>query len=110
MKTKHSDGWMAAVVAVACLALGVGCANFTTVQTDRRFDAEGKVTTEVSTRASARTFFAGKSALANWKATQSEESQGAEVGGLDQQVEGAGAEVSAIVQAVTSGVVSAMKP
>jgi len=71
-----------AVIAVtACL---VGCARFGTVQKDIRYE-NGQIAGEITTKASAYTLFSAKSDLARWKATQSEKSQGAEVGNLSQQ-------------------------
>jgi len=94
MKTKQNAVW--AVVMLACLAVS-GCANFSTVQTDRRFDESGNVTTEVTTKAKATTFFASKSSLANWKASQTEKTQGAEVGTLEQEASGTGKEMGEIL-------------
>jgi hypothetical protein len=62
-----------------------GCARFSTHQTDSRA-ADG--TTIVTTRATAYTLFTAKSQLANWKAEQSESTQGAEVGSLVQEASG----------------------
>ncbi len=68
---------------VAALLL-CGCARFSTTQTDLRYE-NGKPSTAITTRATAYTLFSSRSDLARWKATQSEKSQGAEVGGLSQQ-------------------------
>ena len=67
-------------VAVVAL-LSVGCARFSTKQTDVR---NGETTT-ITTKAQAWTLFQAKSELANWKAQQSEGEQGAEVGSLNQE-------------------------
>lgn len=77
------------IAAVACLALCAGCASFNTDQMDRRTketfpDGRIKETTEIRTQATARTAGDGNNALAKWKATQTEKSQGAEVGNLSQ--------------------------
>ena len=73
------------LILTACVAL-CGCARFGTTQKDIRYDPiTGKIATEVSTKAASYTLFSSKSDLAKWKATQSEKSQGAEVGGLSQQ-------------------------
>lgn len=61
-----------------------GCARFSTTQQDLRYDA-GQPTTAITTKASAFTLFSARSDLARWKASQTEKSQGAEVGGLSQQ-------------------------
>lgn len=103
MKTKL------AVTTMAILLL-VGCANFSTTQTDRRFNDDGTVSTEITTKAAARTFFAGKSALANWKATQTEKTQGAEVGKLDSEVSGVGTEIGTIIGTGIAAGVTALKP
>jgi hypothetical protein len=68
-----------AIIVIALLA--VGCARFSTTQTEVR---NGETTT-ITTKAQAWTFIQSKSSLANWKATQSEGNQGAEVGSLDQE-------------------------
>lgn len=73
------------VAILVCLT--VGCARFSTTQKDVRYDENGKKTTEVSTKAQAYTLFQGKSALAQWKASQTEGEQGAEVGGLNQSTD-----------------------
>lgn len=72
--------WMVLIATPLCLS---GCARFSTVQTERRYD-QGKLTAEITTRAASATFFEAKSSLAKWKATQTEKSQSAEVGGLSQ--------------------------
>jgi hypothetical protein len=69
-----------------------GCARFSTKQTDTRteYDETGKATatTSVTTVAKASTFLSAKSDLANWKAKQTETTQGAEVGNLSQSSSG----------------------
>jgi len=65
---------------IACAAL-CGCAHFTTKQEEVRNDA----TTTITTKVSAYTLFSSKSELAKFKATQSNASQSAEVGSLNQQ-------------------------
>jgi len=98
------------VISVGLLFLN-SCARFSTKQTDVRYDLEtGKPSTSITTKASAVTFFAGKSALSNWKAQQTEGEQGAEVGQLDTEVTEAGTQLSVILEAVAKGVVEGMKP
>lgn len=79
---------MAAILAVALASLCLqGCASFSTVQTDisTTKDKDGNPTTRtITTKAKASTFFESKSTLATWKATQTDKSQGATVGGLEQ--------------------------
>jgi len=70
------------LLAAACLLAFTGCARFSTTQKDIR-NEDG--TTTVTTRASAYTLFSSRSDLARWKASQTEKTQGAEVGGLSQQ-------------------------
>ena len=63
-----------------------GCASFSTEQTDKSVDANGMERT-ITTKAKASTFVASKSALANWKASQTDKTQGATVGSLNQDTE-----------------------
>lgn len=69
-----------------------GCSTFTTEQKDKSYAQITNGTTvasvplrEVSTTAKARTFWDSKSALANFKATQTDKSQNATVGSLNQE-------------------------
>lgn len=102
---------MKALLTIGTLvALSTGCARFSTTQTDIRYDDQGKPATAITTKATASTFFAGKSTLANWKAAQASESQTAEVGQLDSEVAGVGDQLSVIVQAVAEGVSKGLKP
>jgi len=71
---------------VACL-LG-GCANFKTKQSDTSItDTNGITTRTIITEAKATTFIASSSSLASFKATQTDKSQGASVGSLNQNAE-----------------------
>lgn len=83
MKTKIT-------VALIALAL-VGCARFSTKQTDMSYDESGKPQRSVTTRASAYTVFSANSKLAQWKASQTDKTQGATVGGLEQSSTGTNA-------------------
>lgn len=74
------------------LALLTGCAQFSTQQRDIRKATDGQVT-EITTTVSARTFGTSKSTLANFKATQTDKSQGANVGNLAQESSGTNAVV-----------------
>lgn len=65
------------------LAFSAGCARFSTKQTEVREDEK----TTITTKATSYTLFQGSSALTNWKAEQSEGSQGAEVGSLTQETQ-----------------------
>lgn len=85
-----------------------GCARFSTVQTDRSYtDACGNEVREITTKAKATTFFDARSALANFKATQTDKSQSASVGALNQ--EAYGTNVAKLVEAVATGVVQGLK-
>lgn len=68
----------------------VGCASFSTTQTDLSYE-DGKPQRQITTRASASTFFTSKSQLANFKATQTDKTQGASVGSLTQEASGTNA-------------------
>lgn len=68
-----------------------GCARFTTQQVERRYNSEGKITTEITTTVGASTLFDADSKLTNFKATQTEKSQGASVGTLDSSSSGTNA-------------------
>jgi hypothetical protein len=87
-----------------------GCSTFRTTQEDSRTNEKTGETTTVKTSVSSTTFFDSRSALANFKATQTEKSQGAAVGSLNQEssatntvnlIEGVvGAAVNAAVKSV----------
>lgn len=93
---------------VLCALAMSGCARFSTTQTDTRNETE----TTITTKASAWTFFDSKSALATWKATQSEKSQGASVGGLSQESSGTNAVnlIEAVARGAIKGASEAMVP
>lgn len=69
------------------IAIGLsGCASFTTTQTDvSSYDNEGRTTRTITTKATATTLFESKSALANFKASQTDKTQAASVGSLNQE-------------------------
>lgn len=76
-----------------------GCmARFSTVQIDERTNLKTSEKTKITTRASAWTINTAKSDLAKWKASQTERSQGAEVGGLKQ--DSGGTNAVAIIKAI----------
>ena len=78
--------------AVLLIAVLTGCAHFSTLQTDRFYDSEtGKLAGEKTTRAASYTFFDSKSALTAFKASQTDKTQGASVGGLAQEAYGTNA-------------------
>jgi len=74
---------MKTIALLAVVAL-CGCAHFTTKQTDVR---NGETTT-ITTKVTGWTFFDSKSQLANFKASQTEKTQGASVGSLTQESSG----------------------
>lgn len=63
----------------------VGCARFSTKQTDLSYDKQGNPLRTITTRATSTTFFESKSSLANFKASQTDKSQNATVGSLNQE-------------------------
>jgi hypothetical protein len=78
-----------ALLCVPVLAASVmaGCARFKTTQVDERKNPNGESTT-ISTTVSASTLWTSRSQLANFKAAQTEKSQGASVGSLSQESSG----------------------
>jgi hypothetical protein len=74
------------VILIGLMALS-GCARFTTTQTDISYE-EGKPVRAVTTRAAAVTLFEAKSALAQFKASQTDKTQTATVGSLNQETTG----------------------
>ena len=78
------------ILAIGMISL-CGCARFTTTQEELRYDDKGKIAGRITTRAGSFTFFDSKSALANFRATQSEKTQSAQVGSLNQQAYGTNA-------------------
>lgn len=90
----------ALVVAVAF----TGCARFYTDQTDTTTVApDGTETRTIKTKAAGTTFAAGKQALAGWKATQTDKTQGASVNGLGQE-----SDASNLTKALGEGVAAAL--
>ena len=94
------------------LLLGSGCSSFRTTQTDARYNEKTGETTTITTKASSFTFFDSKSSLAKWKATQSEKSQGAEVGGLEQETSGTNTIdlIRALAEGAVMGAAKSIKP
>lgn len=70
------------------VAMVVGCARFQTTQTDTSYE-KGVPLRTITTKATATTFFEAKSALASFKATQTDKTQSASVGALNQESGGA---------------------
>lgn len=71
-------------IMLVAILLSVGCARFSTQQTDISY-AEGKPTRQITTKATSKTFFESKSSLTSFKATQTDKSQSATVGSLNQE-------------------------
>lgn len=61
-----------------------GCARFSTYQADNRYEA-GKLAGKIETKATSFTLFSSKSRLTQFHASQTEKTQSAKVGTLDQQ-------------------------
>jgi hypothetical protein len=74
-------------VPVLAVSVMAGCARFKTTQIDERKAPNGESTT-ISTHVSASTLWTSRSQLANFKASQTEKSQGASVGSLSQESSG----------------------
>lgn len=91
---------------LALIIAAGGCAHFTTTQHDDSYESGKKVRT-ISTKASAYTFWEAKSALANFKATQSDKTQGASVGTLNQ--EASTTNLTGQLEAVVK-IINALKP
>ena len=97
------------ILTILLLALLLtGCARFKTTQTDVSYE-EGKPSRAITTEASAITFAASKSALAQWKATQSDKTQGASVGSLEQESD-ASKLLDAVIQAAVKAGAASVKP
>lgn len=110
-KVDNAIGWaiwaavMTLLFVMVCLS---GCARFSTVQTDYTYGydaAKGKqyAIRKIRTKAAAATFFEAKSSLATWDAEQTDSTQGATVGNLNQ--EATSTNLAPIVEAVAEGVV-----
>lgn len=91
-------------------ALLTGCATFKTKQTDETtINPDGTEVRKITTEAAAGTFAAGKSALATWKANQTDKSQGASVGGLSQESDASNL-AKAISEGATAAAIKSIKP
>lgn len=91
------------IIVAACAGLS-GCARFSTTQTDYSYE-NGQQTRKITTKASAITCLAGKSALEKWKASQTDKTQSASVGTMSQEVDGTN--TVAIIDAVITAAVKA---
>lgn len=95
------------ISAIAVLLALPACSTFSTTQIDERTNQKTGETTKITTKAAARTFWDSKSNLAKWKATQSEKSQGAEVGGLG--LESSGTNVVGVLNGIAD-ILKAVNP
>lgn len=93
---------MKTLLIIPALLLFVGCAHFTTTQTDMSYE-KGQPIRQITTHASATTLFDAQSQLAKFKATQSDKTQSASVGSLNES--SSGTNVVAALQAI-DGIVS----
>lgn len=98
-------------ILLACfgLALCSGCARFTTWQVDRTYGTNGEPSRVIETRAGAYTLWAGDSALANWQATQTDKTQSAKVGALNQRTEVLSTNSADALRAIGEGVIEGLK-
>ncbi|MEI7728658.1 MAG: hypothetical protein WCO56_03770 [Verrucomicrobiota bacterium] len=96
---------MIGIMEAAALMLAAGCARFSTTQTDLSYE-EGQPAREITTHATASTFFAGKSSLASWKASQTDKTQGDSVGNLELEAN-ARTNLNALVESVVGAAVKA---
>ena len=85
-------------ITIGVALLTVGCARFTTTQTDASYSDEGKPLRTITTKATSSTLWDSKSALASFKATQTDKTQSATVGSLNQ--ESSGTNTAATVRAI----------
>lgn len=76
------------ILLVASLVFLAGCSSFSMKQTDSSYDAKGKTTRSITTKASAWTLFSSKSELSKFRASQTDKSQSATVGSLAQESTG----------------------
>lgn len=99
---------MKRLLALGALLLMAGCANFSTTQTDTSYNEQGQLQRKITTQASASTLFDARSELAKFKATQTDKTQSASVGSLNQ--ESSSTNMNLIFEAIGRGVVSGLNP
>jgi|SRR6478736_3589981 len=75
---------MKSLIPLAAILALTGCARFTTNQTDASYE-NGKLVRQVTTKATSTTFIESKSQLTNFKASQTDKTQAATVGSLNQE-------------------------
>lgn len=105
---------MKQILAISILISLTGCAKFGTIQKDVSVTKDGITTRTITTEAKAYTLFTSKSQLTNWKAQQSDKTQGASVGSLAQESSNPVdtnviALTSKVVEAVVSSAIKAVK-
>ncbi len=83
----------------------VGCAHYSTTQTDLSYDAQGHPERTITTKVSVSTFWDSTSELAKSRATQTDKSQSAALGSLNQS--STSTNVNALVEGIVSSAVSA---
>lgn len=106
------------LIAIVSIAL-CGCARFHTKQIDRSYEKQAIVgpvstfgnntvhpTREIITSVSAYTFFSASSELAKFKATQTDKTQSASVGSLNQSAE-VSTNLVGLVNAISAGATTA---
>lgn len=83
------------------LLLCCGCSSFTTTQTDLSYeDDQGRTIRLVQTRATARAVFEASAKLAAFKASQTDKTQTASVGSIEQQANSTN--LTALLKAATA--------
>ncbi len=101
-------------ILIATFALVItGCANFSTKQYDISYDpTTGKPIRKISTKASSTALWEADSNLTKWKASQTDKSQGAEVGGLGNSSEATNAvnAIRAVFEGIAAGAVKSVAP
>lgn len=106
----HDFNTRAGLILLFCIGAPAiaGCARFTTTQTDVSYE-NGKPTRTVTTRAQATTLFEAKSALANFKASQTDKTQSASVGALNQESTGSFTNAAVAAGEFIGGIIRASK-
>lgn len=90
--------------ALALLVLCAGCSTYSTQQKDISYDPKTGQNREITTTVKAGTFIASKSALTNSKASQTDKTQSAVLGSLNQE-----SDATATLKAITE-LIQATKP
>lgn len=96
------------VLGILALLVFTGCARFVTSQSDTSYE-NGLPLRTVTTKAKALTFWESRSALANFKATQTDKTQSASVGALNQETTSSNA-VALAERVIGAAVKAAIQP